>query len=152
MFKTSINETEDICKENGVYSEAIIRSNDGGRLDNNSFYYECNLQHSRGGGRFVLIGYGICDIGFLINEEDVVNKFHTMQQLDIDFSDKDRTYPNDSIRSELINSFMVFDESFTTYVQKYIITPSYLGITRDDYANSTKNYQKTIERYFNLQE
>lgn len=153
LFGNSINATKLVCEEYGVGGLELLRSHSGGRIDNNNYYFECDLQHSKGGGQLVLIGFGICDIGYLENRDEVDKMFVSMHKLDVDARTTDeKTPPDDEIRNETINSFMVFmcnyyDVDLMDFIRKNVVMDSALGICREEYANAKDNYTITVDSF-----
>ena len=152
LFDYSINEAENYCFNNGAHSIRFLNNYNGNRLDTNSYYFECNMQHGMGAVESYLIGYGICDIGDISLCE---NFYETAQQMYIiRKSDESvlESYDNtkyDAIRDCPINSFLVMKDTkdAVELISSCLVRSSCLGMSRSSYANYQDDYQTCINTF-----
>lgn len=154
LFDYSINDAENYCFNRGVESILFLSNNHSYRLSSNSYYYECNFQHSEGAVDPFLIGYGICDIGFMNSHNEFYLAANDMHIVDSDYEKRvvewEKT-KNDSIRNLPINSFLIMkytDESIEV-LSNHLITHAYLGMSRSAYANLQEDYSNSINTFIN---
>lgn len=161
LFDCTINEAEKICKQNGVQSIMAMGSNFSNRLDGNSYFYECNLQHSNGGSPSVLIGYGVTDIGYIENIKKINDDILMLSEPDYNGSylnDKDNNKTNRvdyylntkdfSIREYPVNFFFVFEDNNLNMelIQQKLFNTSII-LSRDEYANLQDDYIEYVNKY-----
>ena len=151
LFDYTINETESFCFERGVQSYIFLRNNHSNRLDNNSYYFECNYQHSKGATSSCIIGYGICDIGEipqLLDFQSAALSMHLEKSINESFAQLHESTVGDSIRDFPINCFFVMSDFIGSvdFISTHICSYSNLGISRDEYANLQLNYEQSIEK------
>lgn len=158
LFDYTINEAEKYCLKNNTGSVLLLRNNCSGRLDNNDYYFECNLQRSQSAGGLYVIGYGVTDIGYIRERERFDSCFRAMNRIDFSgpdsvpqITDIDNGNYNDQIRQAPINAFLVFDDNNHSLaidiISECIVMPSSLGMTKEAYANQQKNYKTSIASF-----
>lgn len=149
LFDYSINSAEQFCNNKGVGGVLSCKSSCNYRLDSNTYYFECNLQHSRGATPMYYIGYGVCDIGYISDLNDFYDDADKMTYYDF-INKKYEKYRNDSkgddIRNWPVNSYLIMKYTPDTQelIDDYMVNDCYLGMTRDDYANFQDNYEDSI--------
>lgn len=153
LFDFTINEAEEYCFENGLHSIPFFRSNRSNRLDNNNYYFECHLQHSKGAVESCLIGYGICDIGKIESNDDYYmaeNNMHVSSGSNEDYLELYNKSKNDYIRNISINSFLVMDckMDYMEIISKFLISYPRLGMSRSEFANYQQDYSYYIDSLF----
>lgn len=151
LFETTINETEDFCEEVGVQSYILCKSRYTNRMDSNSFYIECNMQHSQEANPPYYIGYGICSIGAVDSYDSVNKAFFNMNYYDPSlqaFQYREKSL-NDSIRDIPINTFFIMSDipDCTEFMNRYIVSDAVYCIPVDDYANFQSDYSSYINDY-----
>lgn len=159
LFDCTINSAENICKQNGVQSIISMGCFNGDRLDCSKYFYECNLQHSKGGSLSVLIGYGVTDVGYIKNTQKFNDDIRALpnysgsylndrednkiNRVDYYFNTKDS-----AIREYPINFFFVFEDNCSNMelLQQRLINVSMI-LSKDKYANLQDDYIKSIDQY-----
>ena len=155
LFDNTINETEKICNEK-IGPVVICKSFKNGRLDCNSYYFECNLQHPKGATEMYYIGYGVCDIGYLTSLKEYNEATKSMSVYDM----KNETFQqyheksiNDSIRNQPINALFIMKEfrmgasNTMEFINTYVVGNTVMGISRDRYSNYQPDYEKSVSYY-----
>lgn len=153
LFDYTINETEEYCFREGLNTIVLASSNIGGRLDNNRYYFECNLQHSKGATSLCTIGYGICDIGY-IEDRKLFDELLNLAKSEAGFESEDYDFylksKDSKVRDLPINAFMVFDGGYideeNEFIKSYIVKPWALGMEKDEYAN-TGDFMNNIDSF-----
>lgn len=150
LFDYTINEAEQYCFEHGVQSYIMLSNFHSDRLDCNSYYFECNYQHSVGAVSPFLIGYGVCDIGAVESYPKLYNATRTMNFIDsqedlLEFLDETQS---DSIRNIPINTFLIMEHFWEAedFISEHLITGA-LGMGRDEFANLQPNYEDCISTF-----
>lgn len=65
LLKHSVSEARKILKSEGIEGDIINKEHlESDRMDNNKYYYECKMQHSREAQEPYYIGFGYSDIGY----------------------------------------------------------------------------------------
>lgn len=150
LFDYTINEAEQYCFEHGVQSYIMLSNFHSERLDCNSYYFECNYQHSVGAVSPCFIGYGVCDIGAVASYPELYSALRTMNTSDQygNFSEFLDETQSDSIRNFPINTFLIMEHFWGAedFISEYLITGA-LGMGRDEFANLQTNYEKCISNY-----
>ena len=161
LFDYTVNETEKYCFENGLASIIFFRNNHSNRLSANSYYFECNYQHSIGAVEPYIIGYGISDIGYLYSYDKFYSSAISMHIANGNYEDRVELYEaskNDAIRNLPINSFLIMRDSDVSIklLDKCLIPYAYLGMSRSAYANMQNDYSDWInsfnKRFENIKE
>lgn len=149
LFEYTINEAEQYCFEHGVQSYIFISNFHSNRLDCNSYYFECNYQHSLGAVSPYFIGYGVCDIGAVESYSDFYNTTRSMDLIEgyDDFEEFLTDTKDDDIRDQAINSFLVMEHSMDAEDIVLDLMGGSLGIGRDEFANLQQDYEQCIMSY-----
>ena len=153
LFDYTMNSAEKYCQEHGVQSILYFKNHHGYRLDTNDYCFECNFQHSDGAVEPYLIGYGVCDIGYLDSRTEFYDAANDMHIANSDYENRAEDYfkaKNDSIRNIPINSFLIMKDTHDSIelLSEYFITKTYIGMSRSAYANLQQDYNDCINSYF----
>lgn len=155
LFNMTIKETETYCLENGLYPIMGVSANPGERLDNSRYYFECELQHAKGGTRCCIIGYGVCDLGYIedIGQFDqAINTACEVGTIEYKDSAPIEIAPDEAIRNLPINAFMIFNDDGTVdgekFIKEYVASAYGLGMGKDELANAG-DYMNVIDDYYN---
>lgn len=149
LFEYTINEAEQYCFEHGVQSYIFISNFHSNRLDCNSYYFECNYQHSLGAVSPYFIGYGVCDIGAVESYSEFYNATQSMDLIEgyDDFEEFLTDTKDDDIRNQAINSFLVMEHSMDAEDIVLDLMGGSLGMGRDEFANLQQDYEQCIMSY-----
>lgn len=146
LFDYTINEAEQYCFDHGVLSYVTLLNFHSNRLDCNSYYFECNYQHSVGAVSPYFIGYGVCDIGAVKSYSDFYDAAESMDLVDAydDFWEFVDDTKDDAIRNQPINTFLIMEHSVDAESIVVDLMGGALGIGRDEFANLQQNYEQCI--------
>ena len=156
LYDYSINEVEEKYLENGINSYILCKSSNTNRLDQNSYYIECNLQHSDGATPLYFVGYGVCDIGGLESADTFYDESNKMTNYDYEKEnqyDYQVVYHDESKRDEIrnlpINTFFIVKEisNDIEFLHRFVVPYGCYCMSRDDYANYQDSYTECISEF-----
>lgn len=150
LFDYTINEAEQFCLDNGIGPVVFCNSLSTGRLDCNTYYFQCSYQHSKYATPAYYIGYGICDIG-AIDSYDEYDKAKQEMTSATRYDDSKTYYKAskyDSIRDIPINVIFVLRDmtNIDEFIEQYIAS-NCLCLSVDDFANFQNDYTAYIKKY-----
>ena len=149
LFDYTVNETSQYCFDHGVLSTVMIMMHESNRLECNSYYFQCDYQHSRGATSPFYIGYGVCDIGAVESYSEFYTAARSMQLTESQSNAGPNTFnesKNEAIRNIPINAFLVMEDNLTDTEELLVdgLITGALGMGRDDYANLQTDYEECI--------
>lgn len=140
LLKYSVSEARKTLESEGIKSDIINKEHfESDRMDNNKYYYECKMQHSREAQEPYYIGFGYTDIGYHnikmkpeMNPENVKINFITIFR-DYSCDDSEDLEKYDAIK----------------FINEKVITDGYAGISKGELTNLSEfeDFNQKINDY-----
>lgn len=140
LLQYSVSEAREMLEKEGIQSDIINKEHfESDRMDNNKYYYECKMQHSREAQEPYYIGFGYTDIGY----HDVkMSPEMNPENIKINFITIFGEYVSNN--SEDLKEYSAID-----FINEMVITDAYAGISKGELANLSEfvDYNQQINEY-----
>lgn len=140
LLKYSVSEARKTLESEGIEGNIINKEHfESDRMDNNKYYYECKMQHSREAQEPYYIGFGYSDIGYHnVKMEPEMDK----ENVKINFITVFRDYSCDD--PEGIEKYDAIK-----FIEEKVITASCAGISKSQLTNLSEfdDFNQKIDDY-----